>query len=137
MTLHIDIPTQAQVATLLDERAPVCVSIFLPTSPLPQDADAARIEFKNLSAEAVCQLDGRADISEQLDDLEDDQDFWGHLATSLAVFATPDGVRTFRLPTARRRAGSRAPRARRSGCASTRGRSTKRCDRCWQVPGCR
>src|SRR4051794_37630301 len=98
MALHIDIPTQAQVATLLDERAPACVSIFLPTSPLPQHADAARIEFKNLSAEAVRQLDGRADVAEQLENLEDDRAFWAHLATSLAVFASPDRVRTFRLP---------------------------------------
>jgi hypothetical protein len=73
--LHVDIPTPAQVATLLDERASACVSIFLPTSALPQDADAARIEFKNLSAEAVRQLGGRADVAEQLEDLEDDRDF--------------------------------------------------------------
>jgi hypothetical protein len=98
MALHIDIPTQAQVASLLEVREPACVSIYLPTSPLPQDADAARIEFKNLAAEAVRQLDGRADIAEQLDDLTDDADFWAYLATSVAVFATPGTVRTFRLP---------------------------------------
>ena len=199
MALHIDIPTQAQIAALLDVREPACVSIYLPTSPLPQDADAARIEFKNLAAEAVRQVEElepargvAAALKEHFDDLSDDEDFWAYLATSLAVLATPERVRTFRLPnrltslvevsdrfhlkpllrsvtfpqaafvlalaqgsvrliesraTSRPRrwpsptcrtpspgpsagrrspAGSRAPKARRSGCASTRGRSTAR-----------
>jgi Bacterial archaeo-eukaryotic release factor family 11 len=34
----------------------------------------------------------------ELDDLHDDEDFWAVLAHSLAVFAGPDGIRTFRLP---------------------------------------
>jgi hypothetical protein len=96
--MHIDIPTQAQLASLLDERAEACVSIYLPTSPLPQEADAARIEFKNLAAEALRQLDGDASVREQLESLESDDAFWSYLATSLAVFATPTSLRTFRLP---------------------------------------
>jgi hypothetical protein len=105
MALHIDIPTQAQVATLLEVREPACVSIYLPTSPLPQDADAARIEFKNLAAEAVRQVEelepGRgvaAALKEHFDDLSDDEEFWAYLSSSLAVLATPERVRTFRLP---------------------------------------
>src|SRR4051794_20350539 len=65
VALHIDIPTQAQIAALLDARAVASVSIYLPTSPLPQDAEAARIEFKNLGAEALRQLDGNAGVAEQ------------------------------------------------------------------------
>ena len=57
MAQHIDIPTRPEIAALLDERDPASVSIYLPTSPLPQDADADRIEFKNLAAEAVGQLE--------------------------------------------------------------------------------
>lgn len=91
MALHIDIPTPAQIATLLDARAPGCVSIYLPTSPLPQDADAARIEFKNLVAEA-------GTSNELLDDFAEDFVAWSLLAHSLAVFATPDTLRSFRLP---------------------------------------
>jgi hypothetical protein len=74
-------------------------------SPLPQETEAHVIEFKNLGSTAVGQLeDGGADratlarVQEQLDDLLDDGDFWSRLATSLAVFVTPDGMRTFRLP---------------------------------------
>ncbi|MDA0183161.1 hypothetical protein OJ997_22820 [Solirubrobacter phytolaccae] len=91
MALHIDIPTPAQLATLLDTRAPDCVSIYLPTSPLPQDADAARIEFKNLVAEA-------GTSNELLTDLAEDPIAWLLLAHSLAVFATPGSLRSFRLP---------------------------------------
>lgn len=93
--MHIDIPTDAQIAALLEAREPGCVSIYLPTSPLPQDSGAARIEFKNLAAEAARQLGGP---SEHLDDLHDDEEFWALLGHSLAVFATHDRIRTFRLP---------------------------------------
>jgi Bacterial archaeo-eukaryotic release factor family 11 len=97
MALHLDIPTRAQIAALLDARSPASTSIYLPTSPLPQDADAARIEFKTLAAEALRQADD-AGLREQLDDLHDDGAFWSSLAISLAVLATPTSLKTFRLP---------------------------------------
>ncbi len=103
--MHTDIPTRADVEQLLNVRAPHCVSIYLPTSPLTHEGDAARIEFKNLSAAAVAQLHDAGvekrevwPIEEALEDLVDDDLFWGRLAHSLAVFTTQDGVRTFRLP---------------------------------------
>jgi hypothetical protein len=105
MALHIDIPTRPEIAALLDERNPASVSIYLPTSPLPQDADADRIEFKNLAAEAVSQLEsGGADratvagVREHVDDLLEDDEFWTLMASSLAAFVTPERMRTFRLP---------------------------------------
>ena len=105
MAQHIDIPTREELAALLDERDPASVSIYLPTSPLPQDADADRIEFKNLAAEAIGQLEaGGADraavagVREHADDLLDDDEFWTRMASSLAAFVTPGGVHTFRLP---------------------------------------
>jgi hypothetical protein len=98
VALHIDIPTQAQISALLDARTSASVSIYLPTSPLPQDADAARIEFKNLGAEALRQLDGDTGVEEHLADLGDDEAFWEYLAMSLAVFVTSDSLRAFRLP---------------------------------------
>jgi hypothetical protein len=89
----------------LTTRDPVCVSIYLPTGPVGQDARAARIELKNLVAEAIGQLevvgaDRRvvSDVRESLDDLVDDDDFWTEQARSLAVFAASDALRTFRLP---------------------------------------
>lgn len=38
------------------------------------------------------------ELRESLDDLVADDDFWAEQARSLAVFAVPSGVRTFRLP---------------------------------------
>lgn len=98
VSLHVDVPTERQLNALLASRAPGSVSIYLPTSPLPQEADAARIEFKNLAAEAARQLGNDArGVQEQFDDLLADEEFWTRLAVSLAVFATADTLVTFRL----------------------------------------
>jgi len=103
--LHTDIPTRDDVDTLAAVRKHPCVSIYLSTSPLPQDAEMARVELKNLLADALQQLrDAGTDRrlveqqEETLVDLIEDVDFWRQLSYSLAIFATPDSVRTYRLP---------------------------------------
>lgn len=105
MSLHTDIPTRHQIERLLAERSPASVSIYLPTSRLPQEAQADRIELKNLADDALSQLrDAGTDpgdvqhIEGSLHDLAEDDAFWAQQADSLAVFATPAGARTFRLP---------------------------------------
>lgn len=40
--LHLEIPTQAQFASLAQVRAHACVSIYLPTTTFSQPADATR-----------------------------------------------------------------------------------------------
>jgi hypothetical protein len=103
--LHTDIPTRADLDRLLRSREPGSVSIYVPTTPVTVEADASRIELKNLAGAAISQLadaghDKRAiaSIADELAALDDDPDFWAHQAHSLAVFATPDHVTTFRLP---------------------------------------
>ena len=103
MGLHTDIPSRRQIERLLQARGDHLVSIYLPTSPITPEADAARIAFKNLATDAVAALRaaGAADseeIEQALDDLHDDPDFWAEQAHSLAVFTDPDGLRSFRLP---------------------------------------
>lgn len=105
MALYIDVPTPDELARLLGTRRDGCVSIYVPTSPLTQEADAGRIGFKNLAAAASEQLtEGGADkaqanaTAEALEDLADDELFWARQAHSLAVFATEEGARAFRLP---------------------------------------
>ncbi len=105
MTLHTDVPTRAQIERLLLHRAPSSVSIYLPTSRIVQEAQANRIELKNLARVAVGQLrDSGADdddtkaIESSIEALVDDDDVWTHLADSLVVFASPAGVQTYRLP---------------------------------------
>jgi hypothetical protein len=105
MTLHTDIPTRSELEQLLAMRDPLCVSAYVPTSPLTQEAQGGRIELKTLTADAMRQLEdaGAArraitELREPLEELVDDDDFWNEQAHSLAVFAAPGGVRTFRLP---------------------------------------
>ena len=105
--LHVDIPSLADLKVLATHRGDICVSIYLRTTPITQEAPGDRIELKNLANEAIRQLaaanaDKRrvAALAEQLDDLVDDDEFWRFQARSLAVLATPDNVRTFRVPNA-------------------------------------
>ena len=105
--LYVDIPASADIKALSSYRGEVCVSIYLRTTPVTQEAQADRIELKNLAKEAVQQLraagmDKRQTIAiaEQLDDLVDDDEFWRFQAHSLAIFATPENMRTFRVPNA-------------------------------------
>jgi hypothetical protein len=105
MPKYIDIPSQNDVKRLMAVRATACASIYLPTSPLPTEANANRIEFKTLGSTVTERLNASGSdkhvvnaIHEGLAELDDDEPFWLHQARSLAVFATPDSVRTFRLP---------------------------------------
>jgi hypothetical protein len=101
MTLHTDIPTRSELERLLEARDPASVSIYLPTTPITQDAQADRIELKNLVSAAVEQIGEKrvaTELREELDALVEDDEFWAEQAHSLAVFASGAGVRTFRLP---------------------------------------
>lgn len=102
--LYIDLPTRSEFTTLFDTRADACVSIYLETTPVTQDIQAARIALGNQLREAQQQLqdagfDKRrlAALAEQIDDLAGDDEFWRFQANSLAIFATPEGLRTYRL----------------------------------------
>jgi hypothetical protein len=103
--LHVDIPSRSDIERLITVRTPACVSIYLGTSPITQDAQKSRIELNNLARTGLEQLRAKdtdkrvvAAIEEAIDDLVDDDDFWRFQANSLAVFVTPDTTQTFRLP---------------------------------------
>jgi hypothetical protein len=103
--LHVDMPTLSELKALAAARAPICASIFLPTTPLSQEAAADRITLKNLTQQVVGQLQAKgfdkrdiAALEEHLDDLANDEQFWRFQARSLAILATPDRVRSYRLP---------------------------------------
>lgn len=105
MTLHTDIPTHTEIERLLAARDGPRVSIYLPTTPITQHADADRIELKNLGAAAVEQLEAAGadrsailEFRESLEQLDEDEDFWAEQSHSLALFASASGIRTFRLP---------------------------------------
>ena len=54
--LYVDVPSEADLTALAEHRAEASVSIYLPTTPLSQQAAADRIEFGNLVKEALRQL---------------------------------------------------------------------------------
>ena len=104
MLLHTDIPTRDQVSRLLDGRNRASVSIYVSTDPVSTNV-GERIELGNLASEAMAQLDDariakrkRLAIEQEIGDLIEDDEFWRHQARSLAIFATPEGLTTFRLP---------------------------------------
>jgi hypothetical protein len=103
--LYVDIPTLPEFRALAEARADACVSLYLPTSPLPQESGAHRTVFTNLATEALGELEGAgfdkrrlALLRDELSELGEDEEFWRFQAHSLAALATPDGLRTFRLP---------------------------------------
>lgn len=105
--LHVDIPTMPEIRALIGVRADACVSIYVSTTPQTQHVGASRIAFSNHTKTALQQLEAAgldkrriAKLEAELAGLGDDDDFWSLQAHSLAVLATPDSIRSFRLATA-------------------------------------
>lgn len=105
--LYVDIPTLPEIRALIGQRRDACVSIYLSTTPQTQHVNASRIAFGNLSRAALEQLDAagfdkrrRVLLEGEFAALREDEAFWRFQAHSLAVLATPDTIRTFRLATA-------------------------------------
>ena len=103
--LHIDLPTRADIEALALWRGAPAVSIYLATTPVPQDTGVDRIELKNLLKAAVAELEAAGTPKRQIWPIEQavealiaDEGFWSVQARSLAIFVTPERIRTFRLP---------------------------------------
>lgn len=103
--LHIDLPTRNEIEQLAAYRGSPAVSIYLPTTPLTQDAQADRIELKNLLKAAIAEVEGTGAAKRSIRAMEEaieaiigDDVFWTEQANSLALFATPENIRSFRLP---------------------------------------
>lgn len=104
--LHIDLPTTADLRTLAGQRHDATVSLYLATTPLTQHIGEARTRLGQLLKEAETQLEAAGaakrtiwPISEQVNDLIDDDGFWEHQANGLALLVTPERLLSFRLPT--------------------------------------
>src|SRR5229473_7885443 len=74
--LYVDIPSLGDLKSLAAHRDDICVSIYLPTTPVNREAAGDRIELKNLAKRALRQLEtANADkrrvaaLMEHLDDL--------------------------------------------------------------------
>src|SRR4030081_2484422 len=124
--LHIDIPTLAEFKALAEIKGQTCVSLYLPTSPLDDNARANRTAFKDIAKEALSQLREAGFDKKKIAVFEErfehlagpehnvqDEDkirklqrakpdpiesFWHYQASGLGVLSTPDMMRMFRLP---------------------------------------
>ncbi len=104
--LHVDLPTQSEIDLLAAHRASPALSIYIPTTPLTQQAQADRIALKNALRDGIAQLAASeiskrmiAPIEEEISEIIEDDLFWDTQANGLAIFAGPTFLRTFRLPT--------------------------------------
>ena len=102
--LYIETPTLKQIGALNLTRSDACVSIYLKTTPLTQDVGQSRTNLGNLVRTAITQLEEAGlpkrriwPLEEHFGILLEDDDFWAHQASSLAILATPERIRTFRL----------------------------------------
>ncbi len=103
--LHVDIPTLPEIQQLIGERGEAHVSIYLETTPQTQHIGEAGVNLANLIKEADAQLEQagvdkrqRWAVQEQLEEVSEDEEFWKFQANSLAIFATPESHRSYRLP---------------------------------------
>jgi hypothetical protein len=103
--LHTDIPTEAELRTIAATRSVYCISMYLPTGTLAADAESARIKLGNQLDEAVAQLEQVGADATDIDGVRngitaliDDSFFWTYQSHSLAIFATPERLMTFRIP---------------------------------------
>src|ERR1700724_3015519 len=124
--LHIDIPTLEEFKALAQIKGEICISVYLPISPLVENIRANRIAFRDLAREALAQLRETGVDKRKIVDFEErfyhlaglerdvqDEDkirklqrakpdsfdtFWHYQAHGLAVLSTPGLMRMFRLP---------------------------------------
>lgn len=101
---YVDMPTAKEIGDLNLVRADACVSIYLPTTPRTREIEQSRINLGNLVRKAIGQLEDNGfekrriwSLQEQFDDLLADDEFWNHQANSLAILATPESLRTYRM----------------------------------------
>jgi hypothetical protein len=72
--------SQASPISNPSHRGDICVSIYLPTTPVSQETAGDRIELKNLARQALHQLEAvKADkrrVAALMEHLVDDDEFW-------------------------------------------------------------
>lgn len=101
---YVDMPSAEEIGELNLVRSDACISIYLPTTPVSRETEQSRINLGNLVKEALAQLEKAGihkkwlvSLQEQFDDLIADDEFWSHQANSLAILATTESLRTYRM----------------------------------------
>ncbi|HKH08112.1 MAG TPA: hypothetical protein VKA62_04115, partial [Agromyces sp.] len=104
MTVHYELPTTADFAVLAGPHHPA-VTIYASTSPVVSERERAEVAVKSAFDEAVEQLKSAdaagpevAAIRAERDRILGDQQLWGSLARSMAIFVAPEFSEVFVLP---------------------------------------
>ncbi|QNG17916.1 hypothetical protein G4H71_04655 [Rhodococcus triatomae] len=100
--LHNDVPGTDDITALATTVGPTCISIYTPTERATSNAsEKNHTGFANQVREAlehVSDKHERAAFEEQFAGLLEDEEYWRYQSRTLAVFATTERLRTFRLP---------------------------------------
>ncbi len=101
---YLDLPSVEEVGNLNLIRSDASISIYLATTPISRETEQTRVTLNNLIKKAIKQLEAAGIekpriqlLQQQFDDLLTDTEFWDYQANSLAILATPDSLRTYRL----------------------------------------
>jgi hypothetical protein len=101
---NIDLPTSDELIRIAGLREPGSVTIYVSTSAELNKSDKARIEVKSRLREAVAQLEAAStdaaiidSITNAVDELLTDSDFWRRQSHSLAIFVNRSTLFTFRV----------------------------------------
>ena len=97
--------SKTELQSLNAEQSLPCVSIYLPTHELGAETRQDPIRLKNQLSEAEKLLGERGfnekqsqDLLQPAADLLEDNDFWQHQSTGLALFITSEQFRYYRVP---------------------------------------
>ncbi|MGO4998626.1 baeRF11 domain-containing protein [Oceanisphaera sp. W20_SRM_FM3] len=101
---YLDLPSVEEVGNLNLVRSDASISIYLATTPISRETDQTRVTLANLIKKAIKKLEAQGVeksrillLQQRFDDLLADKEFWDYQANSLAILATPESLRTYRL----------------------------------------
>ncbi len=93
------------LTNLLSHESELCISIFVPTQKVGNEAQQGRIRLKNMLEDISHELKKKNYKSEKIQeilkpakDFVDDIPFWSHQSKSLAIFISPDAFFYYQLP---------------------------------------
>lgn len=101
---YLDLPSVEEVGNLNLVRSDASISIYLATTPISRETEQTRVTLTNLIKQAIKKLEAQGVeksriqlLQQRFDDLLADHEFWDYQANSLAILATPESLRTYRL----------------------------------------
>jgi hypothetical protein len=101
----VDIIDLGKLQDLLQKKANLCVSLYMPTHPVGREQQQDPIRLKNLLSETRAELAKRGlrhpeveTLIEPAERLLSNSSFWQHQSQGLAMFIADDIFQTYRLP---------------------------------------